>query len=225
MAEGDRTGKGHFVECSMVEGALNITAEQVIEYTAYGHLMQRQGNRSPEAAPQGLYACSGHHVSESPQWLALSVATEAHWDALLHWLGRPHWATAIGKDLVSRRSRQDEIDEELRRVFAERERDRCVEELCAAGIPAAPLVDPRTLTEHPQLVARRFLEELEHPVVGRQTTMSAPFRFASVDHWLGDAAPVLGQHNGEILRELGYDEEQIRELADEKVIGDRPVGT
>jgi crotonobetainyl-CoA:carnitine CoA-transferase CaiB-like acyl-CoA transferase len=125
---------------------------------------------------------------------------------------------------MSRRSRQDKIDEALRCVFAERNRDACVEELIAAGVPAARVVDPRTLPEHPQLAARGFLEEVEHPIVGRQATMSAPFRYASVDHWLERAAPVLGQHNAEILREFGHTEGEIEVLAAEKVIGDRPEG-
>jgi crotonobetainyl-CoA:carnitine CoA-transferase CaiB-like acyl-CoA transferase len=221
-AESEHSGRGHFIECSMLEAALNITAEQVIEYTAYGNLMERQGNRSPEAAPQGLYACSGHHVSENPQWLALSVVSEAQWQALLAWLDRPDWATRIGEDPRSRFDRQDELDEGLRRVFAERDRGACVTELIAAGVPAALVVDPRSLRDHPQLAARGFLEEVEHPIVGRQATMSAPFRYASVDHWLERAAPVLGQHNAEILAELGFDRAEIENLAAEKVIGDWP---
>ncbi len=224
MAERDHSGRGHFVECSMLEAALNVTAEQVIEYTAYDHLMRRQGNRSPEAAPQGLYACSGHHVSENPQWLALSVASKEQWQALLHWLGHPDWDAPVAADLEARRSRQDEIDEVLRRSFAGRERGACVKELIAAGVPAAPVVDPRTLAEHPQLAARGFLEEVEHPVVGRQATMSAPFRYKSVERWLKRAAPVLGQHTTEILHELGYDEDQIGALVADKVIGDWPEG-
>jgi crotonobetainyl-CoA:carnitine CoA-transferase CaiB-like acyl-CoA transferase len=224
MAERDASGRGHFVECSMLEAALNVTAEQVIEYTAHGHLMERQGNRSPEAAPQGLYACSGHHVSENPQWLALSVASEAHWEALVDWLGRPGWATRIGADLASRRGRQDEVDEALRRAFATKDRADCVGELIAAGVPAAPVVDPRTLASHPQFAARGFLEEVEHPVVGPQATMGAPFRFASVERWLTRAAPLLGEHNTEVLRELGYEDHEIESLAADRVIGSRPEG-
>ncbi|MBW2395009.1 MAG: CoA transferase [Deltaproteobacteria bacterium] len=222
MAERDESGRGHFVECSMLEAALNVTAEQVIEYTGYGNLMERQGNRSPEAAPQGLYPCAGHSP-EAPQWLALSVESKRQWEALLDWLDHPEWATGVGSHLIARRQRQDELDEALRRVFAERDRDACVAELIAAGVPAAPVIDPRALAEHPQFVARGFLEQIEHPVVGSQATMGAPFRYASVDRWLTRAAPLLGEHNTEILRELGYDDAEIEALVAQRVIGERPA--
>jgi len=222
--ERDLSGRGHFVECSMLEAALNVTAEQLIEYTANGHLMQRAGNRSPGIAPQGLFGCLGHQVSENPQWLALSVETEAQWTALSGWLGDPEWARAIGPDLASRRAAEDRIDDALREVFARRERAECVEELVAAGVPVAAVVDPRAVSGQAQMLSRGFFEALDHPVVGRQATMGAPFRFASVDRWLREAAPVLGQHNVEILRELGHDDATIEELRAQGVIGDWPEG-
>jgi crotonobetainyl-CoA:carnitine CoA-transferase CaiB-like acyl-CoA transferase len=54
LAERERSGRGHRVECTMVEGALNAAAEQLVEWSAYGRALGRMGNRSPEATPQGL---------------------------------------------------------------------------------------------------------------------------------------------------------------------------
>ena len=224
MEESKQSGRGHFIECSMLEAALNVTAEQVAEYTASGHIMQRDGNRSPGASPQGLYACRGHAVSENPQWLALSIQTQSQWEGLLDWLGRPAWAEGVAGSLSSRRALEDKIDSALRALCKDKDRDACVQELVERDIPAAGVVDPRTLALHPQFVARGFFDEVDHPLVGRQATMSAPFRYKSVSHWLRRAAPLLGQHNSEILGELGYTAEEIEGLKESKIIGSRPEG-
>lgn len=125
---------------------------------------------------------------------------------------------------MSRREKQDELDDALRSVFADRDLEPCVEELTTAGVPAASVCDPRTLVQHPQFVSRGFFDEVDHSVVGRQATMSAPFRFTSVEHWLTRSGPTLGEHNAEVLRELGYDDEAIEALVAKKVIGDWPEG-
>ena len=71
----------------MFEAALNVAAEPVLEWTAYGNRIARDGNRSPAAAPQGLYACAG-----TEQWLAISVATDEQWQRLADVIGHPELA-------------------------------------------------------------------------------------------------------------------------------------
>jgi crotonobetainyl-CoA:carnitine CoA-transferase CaiB-like acyl-CoA transferase len=223
LAERDATDRGSFVECTMVEGALNAAAEQVAEFTAHGNLMQRDGNRSPKAAPQGLYPCRGHQTMEDPRWLALSVESEAQWRALLDWLGNPSWGEGLrSASLAERRAAQDKIDEHLRAFVADRDRDACIDELLAAGVPAAPLWDARLLSEHPQLVHRGFFESVDHPIVGALPTMTVPFRFESVERWHRLVAPTMGQHNREVLSALGYGDGEIEALAADDVIGTRP---
>jgi crotonobetainyl-CoA:carnitine CoA-transferase CaiB-like acyl-CoA transferase len=209
------------LECTMVEGALNAAAEQIVEYSAYGNVMQREGNRSPWAAPQGLYACRGDE-----QWLALSVTSDAQWQALVDLLRRPAWATdpALGSH-AGRRAAHDRIDEALRSWAADRELAATVEALLAVGVPAAPLVDPRTSHTHPQMTARGFYETLVHPVAGTHPVATVPFRYRSVDRWLRTPAPTLGQHNREILTDvLGLGDAEVDALEAEGVIGTRPRG-
>lgn len=216
----DASGNGQFVEVPMVEGALNAAAEQVVEFTAYGTLLERTGNRSPGVAPQGLYACRG-----TEQWLALSVATDAQWQALKHAVGRPPWAEGAALDtLAGRLAAHDRIDAGLRSWAANRRLDEAVDLLIAAGIPAAPVVDPRITSEHPQMRGRGFFEICDHPVIGNHPIPTLPFRFASIDHWLRTPAPTLGQHNREILGELGLHEAEIAALEEAGVIGSRPKG-
>ena len=226
LAERDRSGRGHFVECAMIEGALNVAAEQVIEFTAYGNRLDRMGNRCPHAAPQGLYPCIEHDVLAKPRWLALSIETDAQWQVLLDWLGDPSWADGLRDgDLAARQAAHDKIDEHLRAHFAERNRDECIDALLGIGIPAASLPDPREIHTHPQLAARRYFEELDHPVVGTHPIGTLPYHFASIPKWIRFRAPTLGEHNREVLRELGKSDEEIAALEREQIIGERPAGT
>ena len=186
--------------------------------------MQRQGNRSYEAAPQGLYPCRGHTL-ETPRWLALSVATDAQWDALRVFLGDPEWArdealTSLG----GRRANHDRIDVALGPFFAERERDETIQALLRAGVPAGHLTDARASSEQLQFCSRGFYEVLDHPVAGAIPHPGLPFRYASVASWLRFPAPTLGQHNREVLEELGYAREEIHALEAAKIIGTRPEG-
>jgi crotonobetainyl-CoA:carnitine CoA-transferase CaiB-like acyl-CoA transferase len=225
LAERDATGEGMLVESAMVEGALNAAAEQVVEFTAYGNLLQREGNRCPEAAPQGLYPCRGHSA-ERPRWLALSVASDAQWLALIGCMGAPAWAdTSDFATLAGRRAAHDDIDEEIRAFTADRERDTLVDALIAAGVPAAAVADPRESSGHPQLAARGFFERISHPVAGTHPIPTVPFRYAGVAHWIRFAAPTVGQHNREILvGELGISESEFAALEDDGIIGVRPSG-
>lgn len=226
LAERDATGVGHLVECTMVEAALNVAAEQILEFSAYGHRMEREGNRSPLAAPQGLYACAGSEPGRE-QWLALSVTSDTQWKTLRQAMGDPEWAAAPRFDTHSgRRDAHDELDERLRAWAAESEREGLVGRLLRAGVPAAPVADPRGFSDrNPQVEARGFFERPAHPVVGALPIPGQPFRYEGVSSWIRSPAPTLGQHNREILGELlGLSGDALDALERDGIIGARPTG-
>jgi crotonobetainyl-CoA:carnitine CoA-transferase CaiB-like acyl-CoA transferase len=221
LAERDATGRGSLLEVTMVEGALNAAAELVLELTAYGHHVERDGNRSPGVAPQGLY-----EGRERETWLAISVATDAQWDGLVAALDRPAWALDPSfATHAGRRAAHDALDRHLGDWAAQQDVREAAERLVGHGVPASAARDPRSLYDHPQLRARGFYEDIDHPVVGTRATPTLPFRFASVDRWLRTPAPTLGQHNADILLgELGLGAEEYTDLVDRRIVGDRPIG-
>ena len=226
LAERRASGHGHHVESTMVEAALNIASEQLLEQSAYGNLMQREGNRSPLAAPQGLYPCAGGQPGME-EWLALSIATDVQWRALCSALGEPEWALDPGlATRAGRRAGHDAIDERLRDWTRKHDRADIAAELRSLGIPASEVANPcRLLQTNPQLNARGYFETPEHPVVGPLPLPSLPFRYASVERWLRSPAPTVGQHNERVLCGiLGLTREELRDLEAEGVIGSRPEG-
>jgi crotonobetainyl-CoA:carnitine CoA-transferase CaiB-like acyl-CoA transferase len=86
------------------------------------------------------------------------------------------------------------------------------------------MVDARLSGDHPQLVARGFAETVGHAVAGDLAIPTVPFRYASVAHWTRSPAPLLGEHNEEVLAELGYSLEEIESLREAEVIGRDPKG-
>ena len=217
----DRTGQGCLVEAPMFEAAINVAAEPVIEWTAHGLLVEREGNRSPYAAPQNLYPCAGNE-----QWLALSCATDEQWRSLCEVIGRPDLADDPAlATLAGRRREHDRLDLVLAEWARDRDLASTVELLVAAGVPAAESRDNRRSSGHPQNLARGYCETIEHPVVGEHPTPTVPFRFASVDTWLRTPAPTIGQHNHEVLGGLlGHGDAELDALEESGVIGTRPVG-
>ncbi len=209
------TGSGVFVESAMVEGAINCAAEMIVEYSANGTRLSRLGNRSRFAAPQGIY-----ETAESEQWLAISCDSDEAWLAL---------AAAIGVDagefatLEDRQAAHDEIDQLVARWAERRGLTQAEEELVGAGVPAIACRNHATLRFHPQFEARGFYELVEHREVGTHYMPAQPYRMRGIERWITNATPTLGQHNHEILTELGLSAAEIASLEQSGRIGTIPV--
>jgi len=221
-----RTGQGVLVEAAMVDAALSISAEQIIEYSAYGALLERDGNRGPTAAPQNLYrAADIDEFGRLDSWIAIAVATDDQWERLCKALGSPSWATdAKLVTAAGRRAHQDLIDERLAAWCEHRSRDDIVATLWDAGVPVAKVMQPHRQTELEQLTFRGFFEEVEHPVNGRARLSTVPMRFSGgPELFHTNPAPTLGQHNCELLAELGLTPAEIADLEANGIIGQAPA--
>lgn len=217
-----RTGEGILVEAAMIDAALNIAAEQVIEYSANGALLQRDGNRGPVAAPQNFYRTAGiDEFGRDDCWIAIAVATDAQWVSLRAALGDPTWtADPALADAAGRRAHHDLIDEQLAGWCAARSADDVVAALWDAGVPVAKVLQPHRQTELPQLAEREFFEQVDHPVNGPAPHSTLPARMSLGPRRIHTShAPLLGQHNHDLLTELGLTEDEIAALAADGVIG------
>ena len=215
-----RTGRGVAVESVMLEAALNASAQPMLEHAATGIVMERTGNRSPHAAPQGVYP-----TSVDGQWLALSVTDDEQWRALATVLGAeglvddPRLATHAGRTAA-----QDDLDAIIAAWVVTHDAETAADLLCAAGVPAGACRDPRLLRHHPQYLGRRVFEDVDHPVVGVVAVPGQPHRSTGIDRWIGRAAPTFGQHTDEVLADAGMAPDRIADLRARDIITDRPRG-
>jgi crotonobetainyl-CoA:carnitine CoA-transferase CaiB-like acyl-CoA transferase len=221
-----RTGEGVLVEAAMVDAALNVAAELVIEYSAYGALLERSGNRGPTAAPQNLYLTADiDEFGRRDCWIALAVATDDQWLRLRDAIGNPTWAA--NPELLTaqgRRDQHDAIDKHLSAWCETQSGDAIVSCLWSAGVPVAKVMQPHRQTELPQLAFRRFFEDVGHPVNEAVPHSTLPARFSGgPGRFHTRHAPLLGEHNRELLAELGLTAEEIDALEADGVIGCAPA--
>jgi crotonobetainyl-CoA:carnitine CoA-transferase CaiB-like acyl-CoA transferase len=217
----DRTGEGCLVEAAMVDAALNIAAEQVIEHSAHGALLTRTGNRGPCAAPQNLYLTAQPPDGRDDSWVAVAVAEDEQWEALRDALGDPGWAVdpTLGT-AAGRVAAHDMIDAHLGDWCRERQADDIVATLWAAGVPVGKVVPPHEQPALDQLAHRMFFEEVDHPVIGRSRYSTLPFRSShGPERFHTRHAPLLGEHNTELLAGLGLTAGEIEALESGGIIG------
>lgn len=205
-----RTGEGQLVEVSMVGAALNVAAEQVLEFAASGELLERRGNDGFRARFQGILRCRDHDPAPPTRDPDRYLALSAHTDEQL----------AVLRSIVG-----DDIEGWCR----ERHVDEALDALWSKGIPAArvePMADSLT---NPQLRARGYWEHHDHPIAGPLYYPGIPARrvidgAVDTSPWFDDAAPTLGQHTHELLAELGVTVAQLEQLERRGVIGTTPRG-
>ncbi len=217
-------GRGYLVEATMVEAALNAAAMSAIAYQLSGAAYGRLGNRSGMgSAPQGVYACAG-----TDQWVALEVQNDQQWTSLCGIIGDPGGnATAPprGENASDRAANQDALDQWLAASTVHWDAGDLAERLVQAGVPASVVIKPPLVIENPQIRHRGLFETEDHPVTARHNVPGLPFSLSGVESWIRTSAPVLGQHNDEVLRELGVDEAERARLRALRVIGEELVGT
>jgi crotonobetainyl-CoA:carnitine CoA-transferase CaiB-like acyl-CoA transferase len=211
------TGSGVAVEAPMISAALNVTAEQPLEYSAYGVLLNRQGNRSATAVAQNLYRSAdmdGEGIRD--RWVAIAVETEEQWRALQTVVGVGEFAAPPNRDAEA-------IDAWLARWCDSRSGSEIIESLWPAGIPVALVTMPHEQDQLDQIGWRGYFETVDHPVTGPTVYGSLPVRFSELKQpTIRRPAPLLGEHNREILTEAGFTPAEIAALEADGILGRRP---
>jgi benzylsuccinate CoA-transferase BbsF subunit len=228
----DRTGKGQRIELAQTESTAATLGPQIMEYTVNGVVPQRTGNRIDFAAPHGAFPCSGNGDAAGPEpapggpqpddrWVAIAVYTDAQWQGLCDAMGRPAWAEEERfATLLGRKRHENELEERIAAWTRTLPAEEAMRLLQAKGVPAGVVQTARDVLDRDEhLRARGYYVYLDHPETGRSAYDGPGVRLSATPGRLAAPAPLLGQHNEYVLRELlGYDDEQIAELLVEQVV-------
>ena len=211
-----RTGEGAYIDVSQVETAVYCLTEWLLGYAMSGRSFGRIGNRSPHAAPHGVFPAAGED-----RWIALAIHDDEDWKVLRSLLGHPEWAEAGDLATLEGRLRNaDAIEPRLGDWTRGQKAEELVERLQAAGLDAAVVEDMQDVIADPQLAHREHLRKVRHPVLGEHVVEASGIRFSASPMTFGRAAPCLAADNETVYREiLGMAEAEFAELVAGGVLG------
>lgn len=219
----NRSGKGLWIDVAMYQLGCYMVSERVMDWEANQRLGERIGNRHPWLAPQGCYRCAGDDA-----WCVLSVRDDDEWLALCRaidrtdLIGDPRFASNAG-----RMAHHDEIDGIISAWTRLVTKYEAMERLQQAGVPAGAVFDVRDMHLDPHVRSHGLLETVEFPPerhMGKRRIIGRPWRFSRTKLSIRGPAPMLGQHNREVLQGiLGYSAARCDELEQAGLIGTKPT--
>ena len=206
LARRNECGRGDYIDIGMLDVQVSTLANQAMNYLVSGQVPQRNGNAHPNIQPQDVYRCSDGAV-------ILVVGNDGQFAKLCETLGHPEWAQDERFAVNAQRVRNiATLSAMLQAEFGRRTRADLIDALDAAGVPCGPINSVADVFEDPQVKARGMLRHVPHPSGVDVPQVASPMRFAEAALPEREAPPLLGQHNADILAEIGYDTAAIAGL-------------
>ncbi len=195
LYERQRTGQGTHVEVSLLESLLFAMSLQSAAFLLTGKSPAPQGAENSTVVPYQLLRCQ-----DVP--LAVGVPNDRIWRRFCDALGKPEWAQDERyRNNKSRSSNRVTLIEEIEAIMGRRSSAEWTKILDRHQVPCGPLLSVAEIFQHPQMLARDNVVEVDHPTVGPLKLLSNPMRF--VDRTMGyRSPPVLGQDTAKVIEEL-----------------------
>jgi CoA:oxalate CoA-transferase len=210
----NRTGRGQHVDCAMYDSMIYMIERAVMMYSLAGIVSGRDGNAHPLYAPYDCFETKdGKHVVVAGHW-------ESQWQNLCRAMNRqdlledPRFRT-----MWDRAQNYGHLRSIIETWVAARDREEIISMLIDHDVPVGPVNTVEDIFNCPQVHAREMLSEIRHPVVGRMKIAGVPIQFSETPVRIRSAAPLLGEHTEEVLKNLlSLPDSEIHAMREEGVI-------
>jgi crotonobetainyl-CoA:carnitine CoA-transferase CaiB-like acyl-CoA transferase len=210
LAGRDQSGRGAFVDFSMLDGQVSLLTLAAARYFALGEVPPRLGTEHPGRVPSATFRCKDGMYAHI-------TASDQHWPALCAALQMG--TVPIYSSNAARVARREEVMAAMTEAVAGLTRGELIAKLDAAGVPAGPVNDVAEVLADAHVRARKLVGSFDYPGVGEFKALALPYKFLGWDDPGIGRPPALGEHTDAILRErLGYSDERIAELRSAQAI-------
>ena len=198
-----QTGKGQFVDVSMLDSTLNFLAQHVTEYTVAGFVQRQYGNLSvTRKVTADRFRCGNGYI-------ILAILLEKQFINLMKALDREDaLADPRFADWAARTENAGALRDVIEGAMREGDPDSWEQRLTEADVPCATVKGIDEIADHPQVAERGLLQEVDSPY-GPLRLVGSGFKLAHGSGAIDRAPPHVGEHSDEILAEAGFSAEDI----------------
>ncbi len=194
------TGQGEHIDLAMLDVSVAMLANQAMNYLVSGQQPARRGNSHPNIQPQNVYPVADGHI-------VLAVGNDGQFRKLAGVIGLP--GLADDSRFATNAARVENLpalEQVLIAALSQRGISEWVDALAAAGVPSGPINTIDRVFAEPQVIHRKMLREIPHPLAGSVRQVVNPLNFRNAPLAYDKAPPLLGQHTHEVLAALGLGE-------------------
>ncbi|OZI71867.1 CaiB/BaiF CoA transferase family protein [Bordetella genomosp. 12] len=201
-----RSGRGQFVETSLIEVSLQQMYWFASMFFQTGKVPGASGSAHPLTAPYQAFRTRD-------SWLVLGGANQANWERIADLLGHPEWKSDPRfVTNADRKANEAELAAAISLELANDDTANWVARFDGAGIPAGPVHNIEQALNHPQTQARDMVIKVEHPIAGTGHSLALPVKLSATPARVTHPAPLLGENTREILREYAFRDDEIDDL-------------
>ncbi|MFA1820364.1 CaiB/BaiF CoA transferase family protein [Virgibacillus oceani] len=194
-----KNGEGQYIDVSLVDSGLAWTVWEAAAYFGKGEVATRNGTAHRVSAPYQGYVTEDGYI-------LVGAGNQKLWEIFCqHVVDKPEWLK--DKRFLTnslRAENREALEMEIERVFKHENSDYWLELLEKHGIPSGPILSYDEALTNEHIKSRDMVLEYDHPIGGKMQTLGFPAIFSGTPGQLTRPAPLLGQHNEEILEALGH---------------------
>ena len=207
----DKTGKGEYIDVSMLDGTISWLTYQSGRYFASGEVPKPMGSGHPLIVPYQAFKTKDVYIN-------IAVGNDSLWRKFCETIGLniaddPKFSTN-----AKRVENKEELIKILNEILSKKTGKEWLEILNKAGIPCGPIYKLNDIFSDPHVLSRGMVSEIEHPKAGKIKLTGVPIKFKNSPGKIRLHPPLLGENNFEILEEIGYKKEEIEKFREEGVI-------
>ncbi len=205
----ERTGKGQYLDISMFDGVISWLSMHAGKY-----FMDQELPKRGEMQLSGRYACYQVYRTKDGRHMSLGALEPKFWKNFCEAIGR--------EDLIYKQFIEGEerlrIIEEIQNLFKTKNQEEWIEFVKNVDACCEPILTFEEVFQHPQVVHRQMVTEYEHPVEGKVRQVGNPIKSSQFPHEIRTPSPAWGEHTMEVLKAIGYSEEEIKHFKEVKAI-------